>query len=223
MELIGFGGTAGSGKTTVSKILVEAAQSDNPAHSEFSDPIIKISNSWLQAVAELGFEVEQKLADDILISKLGSLGVKLAANYPVDKIDLSRSYVETLKNKKFTVITPEVKDLNRPLLEWIGRTAISLASPSVWGDIIRNDIEQSIEAGSDLITIGGIRTIADNNLIHGMGGSAVRIIRPQQISEANPSEYQINDWVADYLIENDGSLMELREKVFETWRSIRQK
>ncbi len=222
MRIIGFGGAAGSGKSTAAELLREVSGIKECSHFEFSDPIVGIGQSWLLAMEERGFNFNQNLALEILCEDLS----KYIAFEPGDKIgdipEVPEGYINSIKGNQIGKLTPETKIHHRPLLEWIGKSAIELASPMVWGDMLRSDIEESIAGGSNLVTIGGVRTVANSNLVHDLNGKTVKIIRSSAAGfslRPNLMEYQLNEWQADYTIYNNGSIEDLRDEIKAVWYS----
>lgn len=195
--IVGFGGAAGSGKTTAANMLLEIAQPIQSEHFEFSDSIMQIGRSLL---ADISNNQNSR---------------------PEDYKDiLSDAYIKSLRSGELAELTHETKNQYRPLLEWLGRSAIVMVSPTVWGDILRHNVDTSLQAGNRLITIGGVRTTADRDLVSKLSGSMVRMVRNLPGRIQLDTEYQLSEWTADYTVFNENTKDELFEEISRVWVDI---
>ena len=215
--VVGFGGAAGSGKTTAANMLAEVAQPMQSEHFEFSDPIMQIGRSLLADISNN----QNSRAEDykgILSDKLSEygMGVSFDQNIP----QLSDAYIKSLCSGELAELTHETKNQHRPLLEWLGRSAIVMVSPTVWGDILRYNVGASLQTGNRLITIGGVRTTADRALIRELSGSMIRMVRNLQGRTQLDTEYQLSEWTADYTVFNENTKDELFEEIGRIWADI---
>lgn len=96
-----------------------------------------------------------------------------------------------------------------------------MVSPTVWGDnILRYNVDTSLQAGNRLITIGGIRTMADRALIRELSGAMVRMVRDLPGKVQLDTEYQLSEWSADYTVFNENTKDELFEEISRVWVDI---
>lgn len=213
-KVVGFGGAAESGKTTAANMLVDIAQPTRHFHIEFSDPIMEIGKSL----------TDGSVADESdLVDKFYTELQSLQPDMPLQRIDglrLPDAYASNLFNRKFGALSAETKQQHRPILEWIGRSAIQSVSPQIWGDIVYTNVLQEQEAGSDLITIGGVRTVADNQVVQNLHGYTVRVLRGDDAVARLDTEHELNSWNADFTVRNDRSLDGLRNSVRDIWSKI---
>lgn len=126
--VLGFGGAAGSGKTTAANMLSEIAQPMQSEHFEFSDSIMQIGRSLL---ADISNNQNSRPEDykDILSDKLSEYGMSVSSNQGIPV--LADTYVESLCSGELVELTHETKNQHRLLLEWLGRSAIIVATPTV--------------------------------------------------------------------------------------------
>lgn len=214
-RVVGFGGAAGSGKTTAAEILVDIAEPTQHKHLEFSEPIIEAAQSWLGRVTN---EVTCKAAQiEMLLEVLESVPID---NFSLDSMaPLDEQYVIKLFEEQIArSISPETKNTHRPLLEWLGRSAIQLVSPNIWDDAMCEKINRAKESGINLVTVSGVRTIEDYKTIKRADGTVIRLSRSRDLGL--PSEYQLNQWPADFDIQNNGSLGKLRQEIEIIWDDL---
>lgn len=215
--VVGFGGAAGSGKTTAANMLAEVAQPMQSEHFEFSDPIMQIGRSLL---ADISNNQNSRTEDykGILSDKLSEYGMSVSFDQNIPQ--LSDAYIKSLRSGELAELTHETKNQHRPLLEWLGRSAIVMVSPTVWGDILRHNVGASLQTGNRLITIGGVRTTADRALIRELSGSMIRMVRNLQGRTQLDTEYQLSEWTADYTVFNENTKDELFEEIGRIWADI---
>lgn len=216
--VVGFGGAAGSGKTTAANMLAEVAQPMQSEHFEFSDSIMQIGRSLL---ADISNNQNSRPEDykDILSGKLSEYRMSVSSDQNIPQ--LSDAYIKSLCSGELAELTHETKNQHRPLLEWLGRSAIVMVSPTVWGDnILRYNVDTPLQAGNRLITIGGIRTMADRALIRELSGAMVRMVRDLPGKVQFDTEYQLSEWSADYTVFNENTKDELFEEISRVWADI---
>ncbi len=215
--VVGFGGAAGSGKTTAANMLAEVAQPMQSEHFEFSDPIMQIGRSLL---ADISNNQNSRTEDykGILSDKLSEYGMSVSFDQNIPQ--LSDAYIKSLCSGELAELTHETKNQHRPLLEWLGRGAIVMVSPTVWGDILRYNVDTSLQAGNRLITIGGVRTMADRALIRELSGVMVRMVRDLPGKAQLDTEYQLSEWSADYTVFNENTKDELFKEISRVWANI---
>lgn len=218
-RVVGFGGAADSGKTTAAEMLVQAADPKHHEHLEFSTPILEAAQQWVLVVGEN--LTEETCQTHALVEVLGTVSGTSVHSKDVDIPKLDKAYTTRLAGMLIDrQITHESKNAHRPLLEWLGRSAIQLVSPRVWGDTVHTKINQAKEDRADLITVGGVRTAADQQVVKQSNGAVIRLRRgtPQE----QLSEYQLYQWPADFDIENNKSLDDLYEAVAIIWSDLQK-
>lgn len=217
-RVVGFGGGAESGKSTAAMLLTSIARPNQYEHIEFSDPIFITANEWLNELDDTSVD-NPDTHIQILADVLGrSLDVPIP-NPSRATAHLDDIYKRDILHHNKTHVTPENKKVHRPLLEWLGHTAIQLISPRVWGDIVNQKITTALSSGADLVTVGGVRSISDSYIIHNQDGHIIRLYRAGG-SESLISESQLSDWVPDFEILNNGSLEHLRKELVNVWTQI---
>ena len=198
-------------------MLAEVAQPMQSEHFEFSDSIMQIGRSLL---ADISNNQNSRPEDykDILSGKLSEYGMSVSSDQNIPQ--LSDAYIKSLRSGELAELTHETKNQHRPLLEWLGRSAIVMVSPTVWGDILRYNVDTSLQAGNRLITIGGVRTMADRALIRELSGAMVRMVRDLPGKVQLDTEYQLSEWSADYTVFNENTKDELFEEISRVWVDI---
>lgn len=219
--LVGFGGAAGTGKSTAAEMLIDAAQPQFYERIEFSAPILEAAQFWLARTA-LNSTISESDCAVALHDSLNMITGAPPVSRDTSALDpLDRQYLHKLMDRQISpIVSAETKSIHRPLLEWLGRSAIQLISPNIWGDAVRAKIRKAKEQSSSLITVGGVRTTADQQAIKDEEGIVIRLHRHTRL--ILPSEYQINQWDADFDIQNDGTLEELRDKISHLWRELQE-
>lgn len=216
-HVVGFAGRAESGKSTAAEMLHSIVLPENGQHIEFSEPILAMAQAWMD-ISEVGesqsqiaknlYEVAGGQIDAISLSSLVEEGVESP---------LLGAY---LKNRtETTVINSETKHEHRKLLEWLGKGVVTHASPTYWSDTVKQKATRLIEAGADLITLGGVRSGFDAEATKHFGGTIIKLTRGNT-SELLPSEAGINAWRADYDIDNNGTFDELRLSLQIVWEDV---
>ncbi len=217
MYVVGFGGAAGSGKTTAANMLIDIAQLSRHEHIEFSDPIIEAGQMWLNAIPDDASDITSQRSELLKVLGISSI------NNPTqdDLLTLNEAYARKISEGSIVRnLSLETKTLHRPLLEWIGRSAIQLISPNVWSDIVYSKVSTAKVTGIELVTIGGIRTVADKQVVTRSSGSVVSLHRDG--SSNLLSEYQISQWSAEFNVINNGTLSELRHKIENIWCQLKK-
>lgn len=219
-EVIGLAGRAGSGKTTAATILRDIAQPETYTHIEFSDPIFITAQRWLDLAMSQPSTSNEHQHTEWLAGVLADAGVKRMHRPPDNVLPKIDQYYlsEVTKHEENKKVGTEQKAFHRPLLEWLGVVAIELTSPSIWGDMVKDKIIGEKSRGTELVTVGGIRSTTDNHIVKEQDGVIIRIIRGE--AEPLPSEAQVDSWTADYEIANNGTLEEFESKVANLWRRV---
>lgn len=207
-EVVGFAGRAGTGKTTAALVLHDLIQPQDGHHIEFSDPIMRVANEWMEASAEAAGKA----------TSLDMLGDVLVARYHVNPRSLIAAGHESCALDKYMPggefggtgqINPENKKDFRGLLEWLGKSSLEHLSPTFWADIVEHRVKTQLRDGADLVTIGGVRSVLDAQAVRNVGGSVIRL-RRGTTTKLLPTERGINSWKPDYEVSNQGSVDDLR-------------
>lgn len=211
--LVGFGGRAESGKTTSTELLRHIAQPETHEHIEFSDPIIRVANEILTTDPCLLKDAEFR--NRLLAKIIDCLPPEHYGNEEDDYLD---SYLEGVESGD-KIVDVESKKRHRPLLEWVGRAAIRFTSPDIWGEIVQRKIENAQSSQIDLVTVGGIRSARDCEIVRKCGGAVVKVVRLTNIP-VSPTESGIDEWTPDFTIINNGSLENLRHMLVDIWKRL---
>ena len=217
-RIVGFGGRAESGKTTAAEMLVAIAQPRRHTHIEFSDPIMQAAQAWLNSMANENM-LDFGIAAERLSQVLGWFIAQDRGQNVADVGHVDSGYAARITDGTISrTITSETKSAHRPLLEWLGSGAITLYSVTVWGDTVTSKINAAAKDEADLITVGGVRSVADYGVVKSAGGLVLRLHRGSGES-ANATERDLRTWIADFEILNDGTLDSLRGQLEEVWQS----
>ena len=215
-EIFGFGGRKESGKTTAANMLREIADPLDYEHIEFSDAIIGITQHWLTRLRDnpdaSPTQHREWLADILTESAVKIRGTGQHNTLPPE-------YIKKLHANSAPDIKKD-KEEYRLLLEWLGATAITMASPGIWGNIVAEKIQTAKTNETGLITIGGVRTAADSETVRSPGGTLIRLHR-QNDQPVALTEKQLGMWPADYDIDNNGTLEDLKNEVTRIWEKSR--
>ncbi|HSX28250.1 MAG TPA: hypothetical protein VLF60_02265 [Candidatus Saccharimonadales bacterium] len=213
-RVVGFAGKAETGKSTAAEMLHTIVRPQNGQHLEFSSPILSLAQQWMsislpgadsrtviENLRDLITEAHAELVEALVKSGLESDGLQ-----------------EYLENRTSAPITPETKGAHRQLLEWLGKGAVDHIGPTFWADKLEMKARSSLEEGADLLTIGGVRSGYDAQVVRNLGGSIIRLTRGRK-TPILPSEAGLESWSADFDIPNDSTLEDLRYAIFQAWAS----
>lgn len=217
-RIVGFGGRAESGKTTAAEMLIAIARPRRHVHIEFSDPIMQAAQAWLNSMTNESV-LDAGIAAERLSQILGWFIAQGRSQNAANVGQINSGYAARIAAGTLSrIITPETKSAHRPLLEWLGSGAIALYSATVWGDTVTSRISTAAQEGADLVTVGGVRSVADYEVIKSAGGLVVRLHRGSD-ELANVTERDLRTWVADFEVSNDGTLDDLRGQLEDVWHS----
>lgn len=74
------------------------------------------------------------------------------------------------------------------------------------------------EKGYEKVAVPNVRFPNEARKIKELGGTLIKVIRPGVVIDSDPSEVSMNGWTPDHTILNDGTLLDLAEKVRKLMR-----
>ena len=83
-------------------------------------------------------------------------------------------------------------------------------TPNFWVDKWEEELSNR---EYEKVVVPSVRFPNEALRIKDLGGLLVKVVRPGIVVDHDPSEISMNGWVPDYIIQNDGTLKELAEKV----------
>ena len=206
--LVGICGYARSGKDTVADRLVQELGLDRYS---FAMPLKRVVNAflgWPVDDMDLPFK-DQKVdvdAPDEVIAQRANEAMdeyfKYGLNYYKGAIsaflELSGGMFASPEDEARTLISP------RRAYQYFGTEVMRSANPNVWIDI----------APVDNTIIPDVRFHNEAEWIHQNSGILIRVERPDAMPVAvHESEKYVEELVADYIVENTGTLEELYDKI----------
>lgn len=226
MNLIGLTGAIGHGKTSLANAFSIADAST--VHLETSSVIIELANAW-HATLETPFDPYDINALNDWLRKLPSIiETMLDVECPPEVVALNPSQVEKHPDeyqklilhaenlrRDFTLahnqITPENKEVYRPLLQWLGGYLVAHLNVGIWfNELIRRAQKASTE-GAALVVIGGLRFPADATIVRAAGGTIIKIVRPGHLQNdiLDPTEREREKIQVDAVVMNTGDISDL--------------
>jgi energy-coupling factor transporter ATP-binding protein EcfA2 len=199
--IVGLTGKAGSGKDTVAGML-NAIIFDEYGHLSvrpsaslaFADPMKKFC-------AEVFDFSEEQL--------YGKLKEEPDLRYP-------RTHVEPGTGCAYrTHLTP------RYALQTLGTQWGRDCYPNIWVEYGIRRAQEFLKVGAKLVTITDVRFENEADAVHEAGGKILRVVRPGAATvgiAGHKSETEMDGITADFEILNDGTLVDLREKVRAAWQ-----
>lgn len=227
MELIGITGPIGHGKTTFAGALLEL---ESPAlHLESNMPIIEIASAWQLALPQ-AFDPHDVTALNEWVRELPNIlqdlfGIQTTYEalkiHPETAMAAPIEYEKLLHHAALLVsepglalqrITPENKELYRPLLQWLGSYLPPRIDEGMWYREIVRRAKEFEKSGGKLCVSGGIRYPIDAQIWRDAGGTVLKVHRPDKREHdlSDPTERQRNDIVADSVIVNNGTIDDLQ-------------
>jgi hypothetical protein len=202
MNLIGISGKAGSGKDTVGEIIQKLCLSNKGPQFE----IKKFAGKLKQTASLLtGIPIEKFEDQEFKKTILGSEWGKPTKQNPLNAI-------EPFKDITFVEMM-SVRDL----LQKLGTEAMRNGlHTNVWCNALFSDYTEDKQW-----VITDVRFPNEFKAIKEKGGIVIRVNRPghsnsmKELAEAHPSETALDGHDFDYVIENDGNLEKLIDKVKE--------
>ncbi len=230
-EIIGIAGGNKTGKSTFSSVL--RAQAESSSDLEYSDPIIKLTNHWLDQMPQFGAgmkslqlrhtanawiinlpaSVEEILGEKVdhsplLIRENQNLGLHIKI------VDYLESY-HTLERP----ITRENKYEHVSILQWLGANL----SQTLFSNYLGVKSDQAKANGHDLITIGGARFQENFDFIRKLGGFMVKVRRPEvETQHEYVTETTVQSLQTEVEVFNDGTLEQLGKAAVALWQVVRE-
>lgn len=231
MKLIGITGAIGHGKST----LIEFLQKQDNSICTFESSIlisevanelnkyfpkdcsvnnIALINEWLSNLNNALFKSTNVNSPTVILTtdtdKQDPDFVKL-----FQYIDIVNKYPNIINQQ----ISPDNKELYRPLLQWLGGYAVTKIKNTIWYDeLIRRAKEKR---GCKLSIIGGLRFKSDADVVHLNGGRVIRIIRPVELKDSDDTtERESSEVVADSIVMNNSNLQELEINAKQIYKDI---
>lgn len=131
------------------------------------------------------------------------------------------SFADSLKEEvaKACSVTVEFveqnKSLFRPMLQWYGTDLKrNLVSQNYWIDRLREKLTH-IDNYTAAVLIPDVRFLNEASFISSLGGILIRIKRPEtdNAKDSHLSETEQDQILVDYSLENDGTLIDLKNKI----------
>lgn len=210
-DIVAFGGRAGAGKTTAARYLRDIVQPERAEHVEFSDPIVDLAQQWLDGIEISGMDRWQVL--DGILADTVSIEYTPLINVGETDVQLA-NYFATINNPNIRESKPE----HRTLLEWLGKAMVTHIDVSFWSNQARQKAIDYIKDGCGLVTVSGVRLKSDAEVMR-QAGWVVRVVRGNE-QVLLPTETELGDWAADYIVLNNGSIDELYMSVKSMWNAL---
>jgi len=105
-------------------------------------------------------------------------------------------------------------DRGRKLLQLIGTDVGREYNPNIWVEKMEQEFENKEYWHTNIIIIDDLRFNNEAELIKKWEGIIIEIIRPGYNGDNHKSEQGIDKIFINYTIENDGTIEELKNKVF---------
>jgi hypothetical protein len=239
MIVVGLSGGMGQGKSTVGKILRKLAEVGPENDLENSYIISDVLNAWL-AVWPKDIKREADVVDEanLLIELLPPIMTQKSGK-PVaaDQLKITRTEASLAANAKLLSylkawrlaedvtlrfplpIAPENKHMHRELMQWIGANAVERVDKQFWSDMMGKQLDGLAKSGAPLVTVGGIRSKGDADMIHAHKGVILEVMRAETRVDSDTTEMW-NDWQPDIEIHNNGTLEQLEAAVAILWQDL---
>jgi|GEM_PF-6505608 hypothetical protein len=224
IAVLAFSGPKRAGKSELARMISEKLNIERGrvADVEFSDPIIEATNSAATEAREL---VEDPRAYEKFRNYMVKHATQLVgedeksapsaeamhtherrADQDCPECDMKNWYDET---RAGTELSRENKAEHRAPLVWLGVALRDTHGPRVWGEEVGRRVERAMEAGSKLVTVGGVRSPEDVAAIGEHSNLfVVKVIRGEDADRdaTNQRRHQIKP---DCVVHNKGTLEDL--------------
>lgn len=243
MILVGLTGGIGQGKTTVSRMLRELAGAGPECDLETSYIIAELANVWIASwparlmvpagedIIDLGNALIELLPD--AVHQLLGKGVALE-QLQIERSDESLAFNQQLigylqarvvaggsgRGQFPDPITPINKALHRPLFMWLGASLVVKVDPRIWGDALQQRIQALSAAGQQFVTVGGIRSKHEVEMMHRHSGLVVRVVRPEAQISSDLTERLMLEVIPDTELVNNGTFEELEAATGRLYRDV---
>ena len=104
----------------------------------------------------------------------------------------------------------------RELLQGIGEGLRQSISPNIWVTRAMSIIDNTLNFTDKNIVVTDVRYINELSALKARGFTMVKLVRDTGIEDNHPSEKDLKDSHFDYIIENNGSLVDLEIKLVNT-------
>lgn len=235
MVILGICGPIGHGKSTLADFF--ASLEPNSIHLESSVLISEVAdklnsfyessnprvndlpsiNAWLSNLAPILSKVTHyKLSETIVLSQAD------VSNNP-DIYQKLWDYLKACESDP-SIPTHKITSINksqyRSLLQWLGAYGEQHISSGLW---YRELLRRAKASKARLVIIGGVRFMADAELIHRAGGLVISISRPDKgETDPNDATEQFRKYIpVDIELNNDGTLAQLQKTATQILSDIK--
>lgn len=198
MKVVGITGQIGAGKSTVAKLLATLGARVLNADS--------IARSLLEPETEAYFEVVEFFGDEILLES-GEIDRKKLASI----VFADREKLKVLNEIVHPRVVEEIEDRLR-LIERMGEGVeiVAIDVPILFGSGVEKLVDRIAVVAAD-------ESVRRERLLG--QGYAEDEIKARSEAQLPQEELVLR---ADYVIENNGALSELKEKVAELWKALKE-
>jgi len=217
--IIGISGYAGSGKDTVGQIIQKLTTPQPYQHEEdeFGRPARYINGEYVLKPTRSQWEIK-KFAGKLkqIASLLTGIDVLRFEDQEFKKTYLGEEWSVfepsvPLSNSEF--VAGEMKLMTvRDFLRKLGTEAVrDNLHPNTWVNALFADYRE----GKDFWIVTDARFPNEAEVIKDKGGYLIRVNRKEAPRSDHPSETSLDSWVFDYVIDNNGTLKQLEERVWK--------
>lgn len=103
----------------------------------------------------------------------------------------------------------------RELLQGIGEGLRNTISPDIWVITTMMKIDRLLANGKTHLLVTDVRYPNELSALKSRGFTVIKLIRDTGIVDAHPSEKDLNDKLFDYVIDNNGTIADLEEKLLQ--------
>ena len=126
-------------------------------------------------------------------------------------LGLSDADVNTPDGKKRFV--PEYGKTVREILQGVGEGMRSYVSRDIWVHVTMLKIQKVLELNDTSILVTDVRYPNELKALRNAGFTLIKLKRNTGVIDKHPSEQDLRDELFDYIVDNNGSLEELEEKL----------
>lgn len=121
--------------------------------------------------------------------------------------------VNTPEGKKRTL--PVYGKTVRELLQGIGEGLRNAISPDIWVITTMMKIDRLLANGKTHLLVTDVRYPNELSALKSRGFTVIKLIRDTGIVDIHPSEKDLSDKLFDYVIDNNGTIADLEEKLLQ--------
>lgn len=228
MLIVGLTGPIGHGKSTFAKTLLDLEPSAKRIESsaiiaEVADLLhsstsqipnknnIDSINNWLKPLPAILQETVHAPCN----FKQIKIELDDMKNKPKDyeKLLIHIDNINQNNNLIKAIITPKIKDVYRPILQWLGGYLVKRVDSKIWFKEIIRRASVLANDGAKLCLIGGLRFPTDGEVVRSAGGKIIRVYRPgfAEPDAEDPTEKERQNIVIDCTVVNDGDIVGLKK------------